>query len=47
MSVYEVIVGNIGSVYQGRSRTDAIKTYESYVRNRAGNSSGLVATAKT
>ena len=33
MSVYEVIVGNIGSVYQGRSRTEAIKTYRSYVRS--------------
>ena len=31
MSVYEVIVGNIGSVYQGRSRTTALATYESYV----------------
>ena len=46
MSVYEVIVGNVGSVYHGKSRTKAIKTYRSYV-DRAGNSSGLVATAKT
>jgi hypothetical protein len=33
MRVYEVIVGNIGSVYQGRSRTTALKTYRSYVRS--------------
>ena len=31
MRVYEVIVGNVGSVYQGRSRTTALATYESYV----------------
>ncbi len=31
MPVYEVIVGNVGSVYQGRSRTKALATYESYV----------------
>src|SRR5208337_3324914 len=31
MSFYEVIVGNVGSVYHGRSRTTAFATYESYV----------------
>jgi hypothetical protein len=31
MRVYEVIVGNVGSVYQGWSRTKALATYESYV----------------
>ena len=31
MSVYEVIVGNVGSVYHGKSRTTALATYESYV----------------
>ena len=31
MSIYEVIVGNVGSVYHGRSRTTALATYESYV----------------
>ncbi len=33
MSTYEVIVGNVGSVYQGRSRADAVKTFESYVES--------------
>ena len=31
MSVYEVIVGNVGSVYHGKSRITAIASYESYV----------------
>lgn len=31
MPTYEVIVGNVGSVYDGKSQTDAHKTYESYV----------------
>jgi hypothetical protein len=31
MPVYEVIVGNVGSVYHGKSRTTALATYESYV----------------
>ncbi len=31
MPTYEVIVGNVGSVYQGRSRITALATYESYV----------------
>ena len=31
MPTYEVIVGNVGSVYHGRSRAKAIGTYESYV----------------
>jgi len=31
MHTYEVIVGNVGSVYYGRSRAKAIGTYESYV----------------
>ena len=31
MSFYEVIVGNVGSVYHGKSRTTALATYESYV----------------
>ena len=33
MSFYEVIVGNVGSVYQGNNRAEAIKTYRSYVRS--------------
>ena len=31
MPTYEVIVGNVGSVYHGKSRTKALATYESYV----------------
>ena len=31
MSVYEVIVGNVGSVYHGRSRTTPLRPTESYV----------------
>ncbi len=31
MSTYEVIVGNVGSVYQGTSRVKALATYESYI----------------
>ena len=31
MPVYEVIVGNIGSVYRGKSRVKALANYESYV----------------
>ena len=31
MSTYEVIVGNVGSVYHGKSRTTALATYVSYV----------------
>ena len=31
MSFYEVIVGNVGSVYHGKSRTTALAIYESYV----------------
>ena len=33
MRVYEVIVGNVGSVYHGNNRAEAIKTYRSYVRS--------------
>jgi hypothetical protein len=33
MRVYEVIVGNIGSVYHGRSRAYAQKTHQSYVES--------------
>jgi hypothetical protein len=33
MSTYEVIVGNVGSVFHGESRADARKTYQSYVRS--------------
>jgi len=33
MRVYEVIVGNVGSVYHGKNRAEAIKTYRSYVRS--------------
>ena len=40
MSVYEVIVGNVGSVYHGKSRTTALETYESYVRNQQGTRRG-------
>ena len=46
MPTYEVIVGNVGSVYHGKSRTTALATYESYVES-ARNTSGLAATAKT
>jgi hypothetical protein len=31
MLIYEVIVGNVGSVYRGRSRVKALAIYESYV----------------
>jgi hypothetical protein len=31
MPIYEVIVGNVGSVYRGRSRVKALAIYESYV----------------
>ncbi len=31
MPTYEVIVGNVGSVYHGKSRVKALSTYESYV----------------
>ena len=30
MPNYEVIVGNLGSVYHGKSRVKALATYESY-----------------
>ena len=33
MRVYEVIVGNVGSVYHGNNRAEAIKTYRFYVRS--------------
>jgi hypothetical protein len=33
MPTYEVIVGNVGSVYYGTSRAEALKTYRSYVRS--------------
>jgi len=31
MPTYEVIVGNVGSVHQGRSRVKALATYESSI----------------
>jgi hypothetical protein len=31
MPIYEVIVGNVGTVYRGRSRVKALAIYESYV----------------
>jgi hypothetical protein len=31
MPIYEVVVGNVGSVYRGKSRVKALATYESYV----------------
>ena len=31
MHTYEVIVGNVGSVYSGKSRVKSLATYESYV----------------
>ena len=31
MPTYEVIVGNVGSVYQGKSRVKALATYVAYV----------------
>lgn len=31
MTTYEVIVGNVGSVYHGKSRDKALATYRSYV----------------
>ena len=31
MHTYEVIVGNVGSVYHGKSQDKALATYESYV----------------
>jgi hypothetical protein len=33
MSFYEVIVGNVGSVYYGNNRAEALNTYRSYVRS--------------
>ncbi len=33
MPTYEVIVGNVGSVYHGESRDEALKTYRSYVES--------------
>ena len=38
MSTYEVIVGNVGSVFHGKSRADAHKTYQSYVKSSTENS---------
>ena len=40
MRVYEVIVGNVGSVYHGKSRADALKTYQSYVQVEQGTRRG-------
>lgn len=31
MPTYEVIVGNVGSVYHGKNQDKALATYESYV----------------
>jgi hypothetical protein len=31
MPSYEVIVGNVGSVYYGKSRAKALETFKSYV----------------
>jgi hypothetical protein len=31
MPTYEVIVGNVGSVYQGKSRVKALAAYVAYV----------------
>jgi hypothetical protein len=39
MPIYDVIVGNVGSVYYGRNRRKALATYKSYVamsRENAG-----------
>jgi hypothetical protein len=33
MPSYEVIVGNVGSVYYGKSRDTALATYRSYVES--------------
>jgi hypothetical protein len=33
MPDYEVIVGNVGSVYYGKSRVEALATYKSYVKS--------------
>ena len=33
MPTYELIVGNIGSVYCGKVRADAYKAYQSYVES--------------
>ena len=40
MPIYEVIVGNVGSVYHGKSRAEAIKTYRSYVEIEPGTRRG-------
>jgi hypothetical protein len=37
MSTYEVIVGNVGSVFHGEGRADARKTYQSYVKSSTEN----------
>ena len=35
---YEIIVGNIGNVYQGPSMTDALRTFDTYVlQSKHGN----------
>jgi hypothetical protein len=33
MPTFEVIVGNVGSVYHGESRAEALKIYRSYVQS--------------
>lgn len=43
MSQYEVIVGNIGTVYQGSDRTEALKCYREYESpDRPGRAEGEV-----
>jgi hypothetical protein len=42
MTYYEVIVGNIGRVYQGSSPTIAYRTFDSY-RDKSRNGEGRAA----
>lgn len=44
MRRYEVIVGNIGTVYAGPNRTEALETYKTYVdtSTRPGRAEGEV-----
>jgi hypothetical protein len=37
MNRYEVIVGNIGTVYDGSNKKEAVRTYNIYVRQSKAN----------
>lgn len=42
LAVYEVIVGNVGSVYTGTSSSEAIEKYDSYVEKSKSRTGGRV-----